>query len=227
MDGGDSDLLFNLGYAYWLERDLPKRHSGTARSRPRRPTDDAAHYVLGVALQMSGNAGEGARERELPGGCRQSTTIGRRHSRTEHGAQGLERVRTELSAPAFRRVEAEIVAAGQRNQQELAAFHIDAGRRASSPSATMRRLRRFAAPSICRHTTRKRTCFWAGCICAADVTWRPWTSSRSRSGAGTRSPPGWRWRRRTSRLPERGRARRELQVVISREPANPDALSGC
>jgi Tfp pilus assembly protein PilF len=87
--------------------------------------------VLGVALQMSGNAGEGAREREL---AKRLSSEYAEWEKTQPPPntvpKGLERLRTELSVPAFRRLETEIVAAGQRRQQELAAFHVDAGRRA-------------------------------------------------------------------------------------------------
>jgi tetratricopeptide (TPR) repeat protein len=134
--GGDSDLLFNLGYAYFLERDLPNAIQSLREAVRRSPADDAAHYVLGVALQMSGNTGEGAREREL---ARRLSSEYAAWESTQPAAatqpvanavpKGLERLRTDLSAPA-RRMESEIVAAGQRDQQELAAFHVDAGRRA-------------------------------------------------------------------------------------------------
>jgi tetratricopeptide (TPR) repeat protein/TolB-like protein len=130
VEGGDSDLLFNLGYAYWLERDLPNAIQSLREAVRRRPTDDAAHYVLGVALQMSGNTGEGARERELARRLSSEYAEWEKAQPPNTVPKGLERLRTELSAAAFRRVETEIVAAGQRSQQELAAFHIDAGRRA-------------------------------------------------------------------------------------------------
>ena len=65
VEGGQSDLLINLWYAYGLERELPSAIQALREAVRRRPTDDASHYVLGVALQMSGYAGEGAREREL------------------------------------------------------------------------------------------------------------------------------------------------------------------
>lgn len=125
VEGGDPDLLFNLGYAQFLERDLPNAIQSLREVVRRSPADDAAHYVLGIALQMTGNAGEGAREREL------ARRLSSEWEDWEKGnvPKNLERMRTELAVPAFR-VETEIVAAGQRNQQELAAFHIDAGRRA-------------------------------------------------------------------------------------------------
>jgi tetratricopeptide (TPR) repeat protein len=80
---------------------------------------------------MSGSAGEGARERELA--RRLSSEYGeweKTQPPPNTVPKGLERLRTELALPSFRRLETEIGAAGQRNQQELAAFHIDAGRRA-------------------------------------------------------------------------------------------------
>jgi tetratricopeptide (TPR) repeat protein len=130
VEGSDSDLLFNLGYAYWLERDLPNAIQSLREAVRRQPADDAAHYVLGVALQMTGNAAEGGREREL---ARRLSSEYAQWEATQPAPntlpKGLERLRTDLSLPA-RRVESEIVAAGQRDQQELAAFHIDAGRRA-------------------------------------------------------------------------------------------------
>jgi tetratricopeptide (TPR) repeat protein len=131
VGGSDSDLYFNLGYAYWLDRDVPNAIQALREAVRRNPADDAAHYVLGVALQASGNAAEGARERELA-----------RQLSSEYAAweakqpapntvpKGLERVLMDLTAPGMRRVETELVAAGQRNQQELATFHLEAGRRA-------------------------------------------------------------------------------------------------
>jgi tetratricopeptide (TPR) repeat protein len=130
VEGGDADLLFNLGYAYWLERDLPNAIQSLREAVRRHPADDAAHYVLGVALQMTGNAAEGAREREL---ARRLSSEYTQWEATKPAPntvpKGLERLRTDLGVPG-RRMESEIVAAGQRNQQELAAFHVDAGRRA-------------------------------------------------------------------------------------------------
>jgi hypothetical protein len=51
-EGADSDLLFNLGYAHWLDRNLPTAIQSLREAVRRRPTDDAAHYVLGAALQL-------------------------------------------------------------------------------------------------------------------------------------------------------------------------------
>ena len=131
LSRGDPDVFFNLGYAYWLDRDLTNAIQALREAVRRNPADDAAHYVLGVALQVSGNVGEAARERDL---ARQLSSTYAEWEATRPPPnsvpKGLERMRMDLAAPATRRVESEIVAAGQRNQQELAAFHLDAGRRA-------------------------------------------------------------------------------------------------
>ena len=44
--------------------------------------------------------------------------------------RGLERVRMDLGLPNALRIESVISAAGQRDQRQLASFHLDAGRRA-------------------------------------------------------------------------------------------------
>jgi Flp pilus assembly protein TadD len=127
----DSDLYFNLGYAYWLDRDVPSAIQALREAVRRNPADDAAHYVLGVALQASGNAAEGARERELAKQLSSEYAAWEAKQPTPNTVpKGLERVLMDLTAPGMRRVETELVAAGQRNQQELATFHLEAGRRA-------------------------------------------------------------------------------------------------
>ncbi len=131
LDTGDSDLFFNLGYAHALSKDPQAAIYWLREAVRRNPADDAAHYVLGVSLQATGNASEGAREKELA-----------RQLSSEYGEwekkqpvpntlpRNLERVKTDLDVPAALRVENVIVASGQRDQRELAAFHYEAGRRA-------------------------------------------------------------------------------------------------
>jgi tetratricopeptide (TPR) repeat protein len=224
VEGGDSDLLFNLGYAYWLERDLPNAIQALREAVRRRPADDAAHYVLGVALQVSGNAGEGAREREL---ARRLSSEYDDWERTQPGPntlpKGLERVRTELSVPAFRRLETEIVSAGQRNQQELAAFHIDAGRRAylverdDEAIASFRRAVYLSPYDAEAHLLLGRVYLRGGRHLEAidEFTISIW--SRDTVGARLALAEAY---IQTQNL---AGARSELQVVISREPGNPDA----
>ena len=129
-DATDPDLAFNLGYAYWLDKDLPNAVSWLRESVRRDPADDAAHYVLGVALQATGSAAEAAREKEL---ARQLSSTYAEWEATQSGAntvpRGLERVKTDLDLAASFRVEGAIDAAEQREQRELVAFHLDRGRR--------------------------------------------------------------------------------------------------
>jgi Flp pilus assembly protein TadD len=224
VEGSDSDLLFNLGYAYWLDGDLPNAIQWLREAVRRRPTDDAAHYVLGVALQMSGNAGEGARERELA--RRLSSEYGE-WEKTQPAPntvpKGLERVRTELSIQAFRRVETDIVAAGQRNQQELAAFHVDAGRRAylaerdDEAIASFRRAVYLSPYDAEAHLLLGRVYLRGGRDQEAvdEFTISIW--SRDSVAARLALAEAYLQTQNTAG------ARSELHNVLSREPSNPDA----
>jgi Flp pilus assembly protein TadD len=129
LDPSDPDIYFNLGYAYWTDRDTPSAIAWLREAVRRDPADAEAHHVLGVALQSAGSTAEGVREIELA--QRLSSTIGERISK-QAGAtvpRGLERVKTGIDVPAALRVETAIVAAGRRDQRELATFHLEAGRR--------------------------------------------------------------------------------------------------
>jgi Flp pilus assembly protein TadD len=223
LDPGDSDLLFNLGFAYWLDRDLPNAIQSLREAVRRRPADDAAHYVLGVALQMSGNAGEGAREREL------ARRLSSEYAEWESGQplpntvpKGLERLKTDLTVPA-RRVESEIVAAGQRDQQELAAFHVDAGRRAflavrdEEAIAAFRRAVYLSPYDAEAHLLLGRVYVRGGrLIEAVDeftiAIWSRDTVAARLALAGAHI-----------QLQNVTSARSEIQVVLSREPANAEA----
>ncbi len=126
----DPDLSFNLGYAYWLARDTSNAVASLREAVRRNPADDTAHYVLGVALQTSGNAAEGQREKDLA--KRLSSTYADWEARqpgTNAVPGGLERIKMALDAANSPTVEDTLVAAEQRDQRELAAFHLDTGRR--------------------------------------------------------------------------------------------------
>jgi predicted Zn-dependent protease len=129
-DSTDPDLFFNLGYAYWLDKDLQGAVYWLREAVRRDPADDAAHYVLGVALQASGSTTEAAREKEL---ARQLSSTYADWEAKQPGAntapRGLERVKTDLDVAASLRVDDAIVASEQRDQRELASFHLDRGRR--------------------------------------------------------------------------------------------------
>ena len=130
LDGSDADLFFNLGYAFWLDRDLPGAIHWLREAVRRNPADDEAHYVLGVALQASGSTAEAAREKEL---ARQLSATYADWEAKQPGAntvpRGLERLKVEIDVPESLRVDAAVVAAEQRDQREIAAFHLDRGRR--------------------------------------------------------------------------------------------------
>ena len=61
----DPDLLFNLGYAYALDRDPQGAIYWLREALRRSPADGDAHAVLASALDAAGSAVEAAREREL------------------------------------------------------------------------------------------------------------------------------------------------------------------
>ncbi len=130
LDPSDGDLFFNLGYSYWLDKD-PKGAIYWLREAVRRdPGDGDAHFVLGVALQQSGSTSEATRERELA--SRLSSKYADWVARATSGdpvPRGLERLHEELR-PSRARVDNILTTAGQRDQENLAAFHLDAGRRA-------------------------------------------------------------------------------------------------
>ncbi len=130
LDPTDGDLFFNLGYAYWLDKDGKAAIYWLREAVRRDPTDGDAHFILSVALQQTGAVPEATRERELAE--RLSSKYKGWQAKAGSGdpvPRGLERLSEEL-VPARTRVDDAITEAGQRDQEKLAAFHLDAGRRA-------------------------------------------------------------------------------------------------
>ncbi|OFW15926.1 MAG: hypothetical protein A3F70_14925 [Acidobacteria bacterium RIFCSPLOWO2_12_FULL_67_14] len=130
LDANDPDLFFNLGYTYWLDRDPQGAIYWLREAVRRNPADDAAHYVLGVALQAAGSTAEAAREKELA--RRLSSTYVEWEAKQPAGSPlpgGLERIKQQIDVPESMRVGAAVVAAEQRDQQAIAAFHLERGRR--------------------------------------------------------------------------------------------------
>lgn len=131
VEQGDPDYLFNLGYAYVLDRNNQGAIYWLREALRRDPADPDAHYVLAAALQASGSAVEAAREKEL------ARQLSSRYEELERRAaadklpvpKGLERVRDDPDAREGLRPEQAIVNSAQRDQRELAAFHLDRGRR--------------------------------------------------------------------------------------------------
>jgi tetratricopeptide (TPR) repeat protein len=130
-DPEDSDVFFNLGYAYWVEKDVQAAIYWLREAVRRNPADHEAHYALGVALQASGtNTAEAAREKELA--HQLSSTYAELEAKQPSAnvmPRGLERIKTDVDVPASLRVESVLVASEQREQQELATFHLERGRR--------------------------------------------------------------------------------------------------
>lgn len=130
-DPGDADYLFNLGYAYVLERNYQGAVYWLREAVRRNPADADAHYVLAAALQASGSVVEADREKEL------ARQLSSRYEELERRAaadrlpvpRGLERVRMEPEPSTGMRPEQAIVNTAQREQRELAAFHLDRGKR--------------------------------------------------------------------------------------------------
>lgn len=130
IDPADGDLFFNLGYAYWLDRDARATIYWLREAVRRDPGDGDAHFILGVALHQTGATAEAARERELA--ARLSSKYAGWEARAAGGdpvPRGLERLAEELTPSAIR-VDNMLTTAGQRDHDALAAFHLDAGRRA-------------------------------------------------------------------------------------------------
>jgi tetratricopeptide (TPR) repeat protein len=130
-DPGDADSLFNLGYAYVLDRNHQAAIYWLREALRRNPSDPDAHYVLAAALQASGNTVEAAREKALARQLSAKYEELERRAAAETLAvpKGLERMRAEPDAGTGFRPEQAIVNAAQREQQELATFHRDRGRR--------------------------------------------------------------------------------------------------
>lgn len=127
-DPTDADYFFNLGYAAWIDKDLPAAAYWLREAVRRDPTDGDAHYVLGAALAATGNAAEAAREKEL---ARRLSSVYEEWDKKPGGAvpSGLERIKRGVTLPGGERIEATIANAGQRDQQELVRFYLDRGRR--------------------------------------------------------------------------------------------------
>jgi tetratricopeptide (TPR) repeat protein/TolB-like protein len=121
------DYQFNLGYAYLIDRNY-KAALYWLREAVRRDVADAdAHYLLARALQATGSDVEAARERDL------ARQLSSRYEGVERNPRdvpsGLERLRMDLDAPGAVRPGLAIANSAQRDQRDLATFHLDRGRR--------------------------------------------------------------------------------------------------
>ena len=130
-DPADPDYQFNLGYAYTLDRNFRGAIYWLRETLRRDPTDADAHSVLAAALRASGSAVEAARESELAAqlSARYEESARRNGPEAQQVPRGLERLRLDLTGGRTPRGEPSLASSAQRDQRELAAFHLDRGRR--------------------------------------------------------------------------------------------------
>jgi tetratricopeptide (TPR) repeat protein len=127
-DPEDEDFLFNLGYAYWQDRDAQAATYWLREAVRRNPADADAHFVLGAALAAANNATEAARERELARRL-SSTYEPTKKPGGDAVPKGLERIKHEVALPHAGQLGARLATDGQRSNEELATFYLDRGRR--------------------------------------------------------------------------------------------------
>ena len=130
LDPEEADYFFNLGYAYWAERDAQAAVYWLREAVRRNTADGDAHYVLGVALQEAGAAAESARELGL---ARQLSSKYAEWEKKPAGAdpvpKALERPSQDIETMHGPQLDAAQLTSAQREQQQLSAFHLERGRR--------------------------------------------------------------------------------------------------
>jgi tetratricopeptide (TPR) repeat protein len=129
-DPADANLYFNLGYSYALDNDPQAAIYWLRETLRRNPADAEAHFVLGTVLQGTGtNLVEAQRELDLARQLSASYEKLTAHASGERRVPGgLERPIRQLER--FRSGVAEAIASpAQRDQREMAAFHLDRARR--------------------------------------------------------------------------------------------------
>ena len=130
-DRNDPDYYLNLGYAYWLDRDPETAIYWLKETVRRNPVDGDAHFVLGAALRSTGAEVEGDREKDLA--RRLSSSYADWEHRSDAGVngvpRGLERLKQDLADSGRNLVDTTLAPGEQRDHRELAAFHLERGRR--------------------------------------------------------------------------------------------------
>ena len=127
IDAADPDYFFNLGYACWMARDYQASIYWLRQAVRRNPADGDAHFVLGAALAAGGSPVEAARERELARRLSSTYEQWERRPAGEVVPKGLERVKSAVELP-HQALESTLLVE-QRDQQEVARFHVDRARR--------------------------------------------------------------------------------------------------
>jgi tetratricopeptide (TPR) repeat protein len=124
-----ADATFNLGYAYWQEQDAAGAVYWLKEAVRIDPADADAHFVLAAALDATGAGTEGGRERELARRLSAGYEEGETGPNATAVPKGLERMALFLQRPEAGRADSALVASEQREQREMATFHLDRGRR--------------------------------------------------------------------------------------------------
>ncbi|MBI1873060.1 MAG: tetratricopeptide repeat protein [Acidobacteria bacterium] len=127
----DADYFFNLGYAYLRERDTQAAIYWLREAVRRSPLDGEAHFLLSIALLKASAAAEAIRERELAERLTiDFETLEKKRASADDGVpRALERLKHELKSDRASELEASLFKTEQREQQELATFYLDRGRR--------------------------------------------------------------------------------------------------
>ena len=131
QDPGATDAYFNLGYAYILDKNFQGAIYWLRETVRRAPADADAHELLAIALQATGNPVEAGRERDL---ARQLSAHYEELARSAASdrqavARGLERVLLDPDGSGSLHAMAIVGTSAQRDQRDLAAFHLERGRR--------------------------------------------------------------------------------------------------
>lgn len=127
-DPDDEDFLFNLGYAYWTDRDPQAAIYWLREAVRRNPADADAHFVLAAALATGGNSAEASRERELARRLSDDYASGKRPG-GDAVPKGLERVKHAVELPHATQIGARLSTSEQRSTEELARFYLERGQR--------------------------------------------------------------------------------------------------
>ncbi len=224
-DPEDPDYAFNVGYAYWLERNPQAALYWLKEAVRRNPADGDAHFVLAAALTATGATVEALRERDL---ARQlsSTYVDwerRPNAATEPVPKGLERIREELDAPRLAQLDTTLAPAEPNEQRDLAAFHAERGRRMyeqQQDQAAIDELKRslYLSPyqpgvQLLLGRIYLRTARAADAVQALKI------SLWSKETAAGHALLGQAY----LQTKDEARAREELQAAVRLDPADPDA----
>ena len=127
-DATEPDYFFNLGYAYWLDHDAQAAVYWLREALRRNPTDGDAHYVLGAALAVAGEANESAREKELARRLSSAYEDWDKRPANDPVPKRLERIRSDVELPHSRQID-QALANNQADQRELATFYLERAKR--------------------------------------------------------------------------------------------------